>query len=179
MRRARLLFHVLGWASIAWPAEPIPDVAIVGAGISGLSAALEAARAGARVVVIDQNTVGGGHAILSNGAVCIVDTPLQTSQKITDGPTLAEKDFLARGEDAHAVWVARYVRESRSQLYDWFTDMGVRFDFLVKPPGNSVPRLHLAKGKGWGLAGKNISRSGRFYGTHRRAAREPEGEDIW
>jgi flavocytochrome c len=153
MKRARVLFYLLTCASIANPAEPMPDVAIVGAGISGLSAALEAARAGARVVVIDQNTVGGGHAILSNGAVCIVDTPLQTSQRITDGPALAEKDFLARGEDAERAWVARYVRESKSQLYDWFNDMGVRFELLVKPPGNSVPRLHLARGKGWGLVG--------------------------
>ena len=77
----------------AGAAECSPDVAIIGAGISGLSAALEAARAGARVTVIDQNTVGGGHAILSSGAVCIVGTPMQAAQKIVDGPALAEKDF--------------------------------------------------------------------------------------
>ena len=126
---------------------------MIGAGISGLSAAVEAARSGARVVVVDQSTVGGGHAILSNGAVCIVDTPLQAAQKIQDGTELAERDFLSRGEDARSEWVARYVRESKVELYDWFTSLGVRFDFLVKPPGNSVARLHLARGKGWGLVG--------------------------
>lgn len=130
-----------------------PDAIVIGAGISGLSAALEAARLGARVTVIDQGTVGGGHAILSNGAVCIVNTPLQAAQRVHDGPELAEHDFLARGEDAHPDWVGRYVRESKSQLYDWLTSLGVQFEFLVKPPGNSVPRLHLAKGKGWGLVG--------------------------
>ena len=45
------------------------------------------------------------------------------------------------------------MRESKGQIYDWFTSLGVQFDFLVRPPGNSVPRLHLAKGKGWGLVG--------------------------
>ena len=148
-----LLLICLAATLVKGAATATPDVLVVGAGISGLSAALEAARSGARVIVVDQNTVGGGHAILSNGAVCIVDTPLQTAQKIQDGVELAEQDFLSRGEDARTEWVTRYVRESKSQLYDWFTNLGVQFEFLVKPPGNSVARLHLAKGKGWGLVG--------------------------
>ena len=130
--------------------EPV-DVVIVGAGIAGLSAALEAARAGASVLVVDMSTVGGGHAILSNGAVSIIGTPLQERQKIADSPTLAEKDFLARGEDNDTRWVAAYVRNSREWLYDWLTDLGVSFEGLVRPAGNSVPRLHLARGKGLGL----------------------------
>jgi flavocytochrome c len=127
------------------------DVVIVGAGISGLSAALEAARGGASVLVVDMSTVGGGHAILSNGAVCIVDTPFQQQQKITDSPMLAQKDFLARGEDNNVGWVAAYVRDSRQWLYDWLTELGVSFDGLARPAGNSVPRLHLTRGKGLGL----------------------------
>ena len=130
--------------------EPV-DVLIVGAGIAGLSAALEAARGGASVLVVDMSTVGGGHAILSNGAVCIIGTPLQERQKIADSPTLAEKDFLARGEDNDTRWVAAYVRDSREWLYDWLTDLGVTFESLARPAGNSVPRLHLARGKGLGL----------------------------
>jgi predicted oxidoreductase len=150
----RILWLVcLALARTPGSAQPVPDAIVIGAGISGLSAALEAARSGTRVVVVDQNTVGGGHAILSNGAVCIVGTPLQAAQKIQDGASLAERDFLSRGEDARPDWVVRYVTESKSQLYDWLTDLGVRFDFLVKPPGNSVPRLHLTNGKGWGLVG--------------------------
>jgi flavocytochrome c len=128
-----------------------PDVLIVGAGIAGLSAALEAARAGASVLVVDMSTVGGGHAILSNGAISIVGTPLQDNKKIADSPALAEKDFLARGENNDTRWVAAYVRDSKESLYDWLTQLGVSFENLVRPAGNSVPRLHLAKGKGLGL----------------------------
>jgi uncharacterized protein len=131
--------------------EEPADVVIVGAGIAGLSAALEAASAGASVLVVDMSTVGGGHAILSNGAVCIIGTPLQERQKIVDSPALAEKDFLARGEDNDRRWVAAYVRDSKEWLYDWLTEMGVSFENLARPAGNSVPRLHLARGKGLGL----------------------------
>ena len=127
------------------------DLLIIGAGISGLSAALEAARAGASVLVVDMSTVGGGHAILSNGAVSMVGTPLQERRKVADSPALAEKDFLARGEDNDTRWVAAYVRDSREWLYDWLTDLGVSFENLARPAGNSVPRLHLTRGKGLGL----------------------------
>jgi len=138
-------------ARIAQEREQSVDLLIIGAGVSGLSAALEAARGGASVLVVDMSTVGGGHAILSNGAVSIVGTPLQEQRKIADSPALAEKDFLARGEDNDTRWVAVYVRDSREWLYDWLTDLGVFFENLARPAGNSVPRLHLTRGKGLGL----------------------------
>jgi glycine/D-amino acid oxidase-like deaminating enzyme len=56
------------WLDTATPSgdyrqNPVPahaDIAIVGAGFTGLSAALEAAKSGASVVVLDQHTVGWG-----------------------------------------------------------------------------------------------------------------------
>lgn len=156
VRLAILVFIFAVLLAFARPAyapqvRPEPDVLVIGAGIAGVSAALEAARAGASVVVVDMSTVGGGHAILSNGAVSIVGSPLQDSRKIADSPALAEKDFLVRGEDNERRWVAAYVRDSKEWLYDWLTQLGVSFDNVVRPAGNSVPRLHMTKGKGLGL----------------------------
>jgi len=145
MYRLALLFA----AAHCLPAQ----VVIIGAGVSGLSAALEASRAGSAVTVIDMSTVGGGHAILSNGAVCIVGTPLQEMNGITDTVALAQSDFLSRGREADRAWVESYTENSRVWLYQWLTDLGVDFRALARPPGNSVPRLHLARDKGWGLAG--------------------------
>jgi len=125
----------------------------VGAGITGLSAALESARAGNQVLVVDMSTVGGGHAIVSNGAVSLVNTPLQQQKGISDSTELARKDFLQRGEDADPGWVDLYAKESKRSVYDWLTALGVTFDNLGQPPGNSVPRLHFSRGKGWGLVG--------------------------
>ena len=50
-------------------ASPAPhvtrsDVVIVGAGISGLAAAIEAEKAGATVTVLDMWSVFGGHAVI-------------------------------------------------------------------------------------------------------------------
>ena len=49
-----------------------PDLVVVGAGIAGLAAALDAADAGAQVTVMDMWSVFGGHAVMSTGGLCIV-----------------------------------------------------------------------------------------------------------
>src|SRR5579864_8217438 len=47
------------------------DVVVVGAGATGLPAAIEAAEQGASVIVIDANWDVGGHAILSAGNLAL------------------------------------------------------------------------------------------------------------
>ena len=46
------------------PVDQTADVLVVGAGISGLSTALDLGRGGARVTVIDMSSVFGGHAVM-------------------------------------------------------------------------------------------------------------------
>ena len=127
------------------------DVLIVGAGISGLSAALEAARGGAKAQVLDMASVFGGHAVMSEGGVTMVGTPLQQSLNLQDTPDLAYKDFIEWGEDANPEWVRYYVDNSRTEIYDWLTALGVKFDIVIRQYGNSVPRFHRTKGRGLGL----------------------------
>ena len=64
---------------------------------------------------------------------------------------LRSKTFSPRGEDNDPRWVAAYVRDSREWLYDWLTQLGVSFQTVLRPPGNSVARLHMTNGKGLGL----------------------------
>ena len=126
-------------------------VLVVGAGISGMSAALELGRAGADVTVIDMSSVFGGHAVMSQGGVSIVDTPVQFEAGLNDSPDLAYKDFIKWGEDANAEWVRYYVDHSKHDIYDWLTELGVRFEGVLTAPGNSVVRFHQPIGRGIGL----------------------------
>lgn len=131
--------------------EAMPDVIVVGAGIAGLSAALEAGRGGAKVLVVDMASVFGGHAVMAQGQLAIVATPEQAAQGIADSPELAARDFLSWGEDADATWVRTYTQNSRTEVFDWLTGMGVRFAGLDRPPGNSVARAHNVQGRGMAL----------------------------
>lgn len=127
------------------------DAIVVGAGISGLSAALELARGGATVIVIDMSSVFGGHAVMSQGSLSIVGSPVQAAAGFRDTPELARQDFLRFGEDADADWVSYYVENSRREIYDWVLDLGVRFEGVSSSPGNSVDREHQPAGRGIGL----------------------------
>lgn len=128
-----------------------PDVIVVGAGISGLSAALEAARGGVEVHIVDVWSVYGGHAVMSGGGVAIVDSDFQRAQGIVDTPELATEDFFNRGEDPDPYWVDYYTRNSRAELGQWLESLGVRWLSLNPQPGNSVRRFHRTDGRGLGL----------------------------
>jgi predicted oxidoreductase len=120
------------------------DVIVVGAGIAGLSAALEAEALGARVLVIDTNSVGGGHAVKAAG-FALVDTPLQRALGWRDSPDLAWRDLMTWGEDADPWWTRHYADHARAEVHDWLVGMGVKFTTLRQSAGNSVPRLHLSR----------------------------------
>lgn len=124
---------------------------MVGAGISGLSAALEAARGGANVLVIDMWSVFGGHAVMSEGGLSIPGSPLQANRGIVDSPEIAFQDFIGWGEDPDTTWVRAYVTGARREVWDWVTALGVRFDTVSLSPGNSAARFHRTQGRGLAL----------------------------
>jgi len=127
------------------------DLIIVGAGLAGLSAALEAGRSGAKVLVIDEASIFGGHAIMSEGELNIIDSPFQRSKGIQDSPDLAYTDFTKWGEDNDSGWVRYYVEHAKVEIFDWVTAMGVTFHGIIPHEGSSVPRNHLTDGRGLGL----------------------------
>ncbi|MFN0197160.1 MAG: FAD-dependent oxidoreductase [Planctomycetaceae bacterium] len=131
--------------------EQRSDVIVVGAGISGLTSALELGRGGASVTVIDMSSVYGGHAVMSQGSLCIVGSPVQEAHGVKDSPDLAYQDFLKFGEDPAEDWVRYYVDNSKTQIYDWVTDLGVRFETVYASPGNSADRENQPMGRGIGL----------------------------
>ncbi len=128
-----------------------PDVVIVGAGISGLAAALESARGGLNVEVVDMWSIFGGHAVMSTGGLSISGTEYQRELGIVDSPELHAEDFFSWGEDPDPYWVEYYTENSRTEIGDWLRALGIDWEGVFKLPGNSVPRFHLTEGRGLGL----------------------------
>ncbi len=133
--------------------QPDADILIVGAGIAGLTTALEAGRQGMSVIVVDMWSVFGGHGVMSNGKISIVGSQFQEAEGVKDSVELAIKDFHAHGEVADREWMTMYATRSREWVQDWLSAQGVRWDGLEPfvPEGNSVRRLHGVSGRGMGL----------------------------
>ncbi len=145
-------FRLVVLAAAVWltacaqsPGARHADVIVVGAGIAGLSAALEASTNGARVLIVDANSVGGGHAVKAGG-FAIVDSALQREKGISDSPGRAYADWLKRGEDPDPFWAFRYAEHSATDVYDWLTGQGVEFKLVLPTSEDSVPRFHFTAG---------------------------------
>ncbi|MDB5569607.1 MAG: tricarballylate dehydrogenase [Hyphomicrobiales bacterium] len=120
------------------------DVLIVGAGMSGLCAALEAARAGARVIVLEKapEAERGGNTRFSNGAIRSVYEGVDDIERLVGGLSEAEKaraEFGSYTREQYFDDLARVTQyrcqpeladmlidDSRDTLF-WLHEQGVRF----------------------------------------------------
>jgi glycine/D-amino acid oxidase-like deaminating enzyme len=94
------------------PAQPLPeiaDVAVIGAGFTGLSAALALAKRGARVVVLESETIGWG-ASSRNGGMVLTGLKLGVNELISKyGRELTRRMYAASLETIDCV--ERIVKE--------------------------------------------------------------------
>lgn len=128
------------------------DVVIVGAGGAGIAAALEAARRGAQVSVLDPGAEAGGTARSAGGGTFIAGSPLQEHLGIQDSPAQALEDWLAwGGEMVDVEWARRYVEASASDLYGWLAALGVEWVQVNWHEGNRAPRWHAPRDGGLGV----------------------------
>jgi fumarate reductase flavoprotein subunit len=121
------------------------DVVVVGAGTAGLPAAIEAADAGARVMLIDKQPEIGGMLHISTGQFSGAGTRRQHARGIDDSPAahLADVERLSHGR-ANRELVELAVSQ-QGEAVDWLDDLGFEFadDTPRLVPGHelySVPR---------------------------------------
>ncbi len=148
------------------------DAIVIGAGLAGLAATADLARAGRRVLLLDQEPESnmGGQAFWSFGGLFLVGTPEQRLMGIRDSHELAWQDWLGSaffdrgiddpaGQDYWAYrWARAYVDFAAGEKRAWLHAMGVRWfplvgwaergGYLADGHGNSVPRFHVTWGTG-------------------------------
>ena len=138
------------------------DVAIVGGGLAGISAALELLDHGLKVAVIDRDSEQnfGGLAVESLGGMTLINTPIQRLNRIHDSPERALRDWhsfarFSENDEWPMKWAELYVNRSVDDIYNWLKPKGINF-FPIPHwvergefgEGNSIPRYHIIWGTG-------------------------------
>lgn len=146
------------------------DAIVVGAGLSGLVAAVEIAAAGRHVTVLDQEPEQslGGQAHWSLGGLFLVDSPEQRRVGIRDSLEIARQDWLGaagfdRADDEWPrQWAEAYLQFAAGEKRAWLHSMGVRWFPVVgwaERGRNSVPRFHVTWGTGPAVLAPFIARA--------------------
>ncbi len=118
------------------------DVAIVGYGCAGACAAIEAADAGAAVLVLERAGGGGGTSASSGGLIYLGGgTPLQTACGFEDDPEQMYGYLMAACGPAPDPALVRPFCEHSVEHYGWLEAQGLKFkpSFFAgghEPPGD-------------------------------------------
>jgi len=123
------------------------DFVSIGAGVSGLAAAVSALEHGASVILVDENMDIGGHGMVSGGIVNLGGGHrVQQAHGIEDSADQVYKDWTrpdhpsARYNDRDLV---RVFADMNASTFNWLMDLGVNFhenEILPAEIASTVPR---------------------------------------
>jgi len=130
--------------------DQVADVVVIGAGASGMAAAIMARDQGATVLVIDSNHDIGGHAMVSGGRIPLGGgTRLQkkfgiedsADQVFLDHTDTKNKEFRFGDRELIRMWA-----DENAATFDFLLDNGVKFNEVMPTlvNGGTVPRLFVA-----------------------------------
>ncbi len=138
-------------------AKPLPanwdetiDVVIVGSGFAGLAAAAEAAKAGAKAVILEKMPIYGGNSIINGGLYATWDSELHLRQKFNygdDSVALHTADTVKGGDYFPIPELVKVMAEGAPDALNWMINEGgcKMRDAVVRAGGHSAFRTHIVQ----------------------------------
>ena len=145
------------------------DIVVVGAGGSGISAAVKAETLGANVILIEKMPVIGGATALNAGTLIATGSKYQREvmKETKDSPELAYKDIFTVGKNRNDPTLVKMVTERVGGVVDWLIyDMKIPYgpaatqypdhsaNRQLGVTGRSANYLNLMREKFLGMGGK-------------------------
>lgn len=119
------------------------ELLVVGGGLAGFAAALQAAEAGLNVVLLEKMDQTGGSSAMSGGCLAFAGTDLQQSQGVQDSSELLKQDLLEVGMFENDPALVQVYVDHQLDTYEWLKRQGVGFSPIIETSsGQSVPRVH-------------------------------------
>jgi fumarate reductase flavoprotein subunit len=117
------------------------DVVVLGAGGAGLAASIEAANAGAKVILLESTAKVGGSSAICGGSLVFAGTDFQKQKKVNDSDKLLYDDFMEIGKHRNVPELVQTYVDNQLETYHMLKKLGVKFTMLLQGEG-SVPRTH-------------------------------------
>ncbi len=119
------------------------DVVIVGAGGAGLTAAVRATQAGAKVLVLEKMPFVGGNSLKASGGMNCADTKFQAALDITDSgvPQFIE-DTMNGGHGINDLALVTTMAENSAEAVDWLESIGAPLPKVAATGGTVHKYLH-------------------------------------
>jgi len=124
------------------------DVIVIGAGGAGLSAALSASQAGAKVIVLEKMAMLGGNTIRATGGMNAAGTEFQAKAGIADSVESFYKDAMKGGYEKNDPALVRTLAEQSAASVSWLVSLGADLSDVGRLAGASVNRAHRPAGGG-------------------------------
>ncbi len=119
------------------------DVVIVGAGGAGLTAAVRATQAGAKVLVLEKMPFVGGNSLKASGGMNCADTKFQAALDITDSgvPQFIE-DTMNGGHGINDLALVTTMAENSAEAVDWLESIAAPLPKVAATGGTVHKYLH-------------------------------------
>ncbi|KAK7202044.1 NADH-dependent fumarate reductase [Novymonas esmeraldas] len=123
-------------------------VLIIGGGLAGCSAAIEAANCGAQVVLLEKEPKLGGNSAKATSGINAWGTRAQAKQGVMDGGKFFERDTYRSGKGGNCdPCLVKTLSVKSADAVKWLSELGVPLTVLSQLGGASRKRCHRAPDK--------------------------------
>lgn len=145
LRKQTLVFFMLFiFTSVVSFAETTmkTDVVVIGAGASGITASVQLADLGVKVITLEKRPVAGGTGNFCEGQLGI-DSPLQKKEGIKVDKNEAFNTLLEYGHWNGNPELVRAYFDKSGESIQWMMDHGVKYDAVIHSNEDDYPTWHL------------------------------------
>ncbi|KAI9332215.1 putative NADH-dependent fumarate reductase [Obelidium mucronatum] len=118
---------------------------VVGGGLAGLSAAIEAAQLGAAVTVLEKEARAGGNSAKASSGMNAAPSLVQTQLGIADSVDAFVADTLTAGKHKADPQLVSILAQQSVDAWKFLERYGIVLDEVSQCGGHSVPRTHREK----------------------------------
>lgn len=141
-----IVFAIFGGFMMYLERPERTEVVVIGAGASGISAAIEAKQAGLSVVLLEKMPRIGGNSQRATGGMNAVNSVIQEKEGLADSESLFLADTLAAGHYQNDRDLANLLVENSGETINWLIGFGADLTDLGRLAGHRVDRTHRPSG---------------------------------